>query len=72
MYNALAALAVGESLGLPLDRIAAGLAAAPPVPGRFELVDAGQDFVVAVDYAHKPDALAALAGERAAAASRAA
>ena len=57
VYNALAALAVGESLGLPLDRIAAGLAAAPPVPGRFELVDAGQDFVVAVDYAHKPDAL---------------
>jgi len=57
VYNALAALAVGESLGLPLDTIAAGLAAAPPVPGRFELVDAGQDFVVAVDYAHKPDAL---------------
>jgi len=57
VYNALAALAVGESLGLPLDRIAAGLAAAPPVPGRFELVDAGQRFVVAVDYAHKPDAL---------------
>ena len=57
VYNALAALAVGESLGLPLDRIAAGLAAAPPVPGRFELVEAGQPFVVAVDYAHKPDAL---------------
>ncbi|MEO8603863.1 MAG: UDP-N-acetylmuramoyl-L-alanyl-D-glutamate--2,6-diaminopimelate ligase [bacterium] len=57
VYNALAALAVGESLGVPLDSIAAGLAAAPPVPGRFELIDAGQDFVVAVDYAHKPDAL---------------
>jgi UDP-N-acetylmuramoyl-L-alanyl-D-glutamate--2,6-diaminopimelate ligase len=57
VYNALAALAVGEALGLPLDRIAAGLAGAPPVPGRFELVEAGQDFVVAVDYAHKPDAL---------------
>jgi len=60
VYNALAALAVGETLGLPLDGIAAGLAAAAPVPGRFELVDAGQDFVVAVDYAHKPDALARL------------
>ncbi len=57
VYNALAALAVGECLGVPLECIAAGLAAAPPVPGRFELVDAGQDFVVAVDYAHKPDAL---------------
>jgi UDP-N-acetylmuramoyl-L-alanyl-D-glutamate--2,6-diaminopimelate ligase len=60
VYNALAALAVGESLGLPLPVIARGLAEAPPVPGRFELVDAGQDFVVAVDYAHKPDALARL------------
>ena len=60
VYNALAALAVGEGLGLPLETIASGLAAAPPVPGRFELVDAGQDFVVAVDYAHKPDALARL------------
>jgi UDP-N-acetylmuramoyl-L-alanyl-D-glutamate--2,6-diaminopimelate ligase len=57
VYNALAALAAGESLGVPVDRIAAGLAAAPPVPGRFELVELGQDFVVAVDYAHKPDAL---------------
>jgi len=57
IYNALAAVAVGEALGVPLEQIAAGLAGAPPVPGRFELVDAGQEFVVAVDYAHKPDAL---------------
>ena len=57
VYNALAALAVGACLDAPLEQIAAGLAAAPPVPGRFELVDVGQDFVVAVDYAHKPDAL---------------
>ncbi len=57
VYNALAAVAVGEALGLDPAAVAAGLAAAPPVPGRFELVDAGQPFVVAVDYAHKPDAL---------------
>ncbi len=57
VYNALAALAVGECLGVDLEAIAAALAAAPPVPGRFELVEAGQNFVVAVDYAHKPDAL---------------
>jgi UDP-N-acetylmuramoyl-L-alanyl-D-glutamate--2,6-diaminopimelate ligase len=57
VYNALAAAAVASELGIDLETIAAGLAATPPIPGRFELVDAGQDFVVAVDYAHKPDAL---------------
>ncbi len=29
------------------------------MPGRFERIDAGQDFVVIVDYAHKPDAVEA-------------
>jgi UDP-N-acetylmuramoyl-L-alanyl-D-glutamate--2,6-diaminopimelate ligase len=57
VYNALAAVAVGIALGLDGEVIAAGLATAPPAPGRFELVDCGQDFRVAVDYAHKPDAL---------------
>lgn len=57
VYNALAAFAVAIALGLDADVAAAGLAAAPPVPGRFELIDCGQDFRVAVDYAHKPDAL---------------
>ena len=32
------------------------------VPGRMERVDAGQDFVVVVDYAHTPDALKAALG----------
>lgn len=57
VYNALAALAVGISFEIDLPVLASGLAATPAVRGRFELVDAGQDFVVAVDYAHKPDAL---------------
>jgi len=30
----------------------------PSVPGRFESIDAGQDFHVVVDYAHTPDGLA--------------
>jgi UDP-N-acetylmuramoyl-L-alanyl-D-glutamate--2,6-diaminopimelate ligase len=34
-----------------------GLSAAPPVPGRFETVSAGQGYTVIVDYSHKPDAL---------------
>ena len=29
------------------------------MPGRLERIDAGQDFVVVVDYAHKPDAVEA-------------
>lgn len=57
VYNALAAVAVGHSLGLDLDTVRSGVAATPAVPGRFELIDEAQPFVVAVDYAHKPDAL---------------
>ena len=57
VHNALAAIGVGVALRLNLSDICRGLAAAPPVPGRFELIDCGQDFKVAVDYAHKPDAL---------------
>lgn len=57
VHNALAALATGYALGLPLERVLQGVEDTPDVPGRFELVDEGQDFRVAVDYAHKPDAL---------------
>jgi UDP-N-acetylmuramoyl-L-alanyl-D-glutamate--2,6-diaminopimelate ligase len=57
VHNALAAIGAGVALRLELADTARGLAATPPVPGRFELVDCGQDFKVAVDYAHKPDAL---------------
>ncbi|MCC6629089.1 MAG: UDP-N-acetylmuramoyl-L-alanyl-D-glutamate--2,6-diaminopimelate ligase [Chloroflexi bacterium] len=56
--NALAAAAVGEGLGLPLDQIAAGLASLRAVPGRLERIDQGQPFLVVVDYAHTPDSLA--------------
>jgi len=56
LYNALAATGVGLAMGLELDVIKQGLESAF-VPGRFELVDKGQDFAVVVDYAHTPDAL---------------
>ena len=55
--NAVGAAAAAESLGIAPDVAARGLSAAPPVPGRFEAVDAGQPFAVLVDYAHKPGAL---------------
>ncbi len=55
--NALAALAVAHALGLDLDRAVTALAAADPVPGRMEPIDAGQGFGVLVDYAHTPDSL---------------
>jgi len=55
--NALAAIAACAEAGYDAARVAAGIAAGPGVPGRLERVEAGQDFVVVVDYAHKPDAV---------------
>jgi UDP-N-acetylmuramoyl-L-alanyl-D-glutamate--2,6-diaminopimelate ligase len=57
VYNILAACGVGLSYGLPAETIARGIANCQAVPGRFERVDEGQPFVVAVDYAHTDDAL---------------
>jgi UDP-N-acetylmuramoyl-L-alanyl-D-glutamate--2,6-diaminopimelate ligase len=55
--NLLAAVATGLALGLTPDAIARALAGVGTVPGRFEQVQAGQPFLVVVDYAHTPDAL---------------
>lgn len=57
--NAVLAAEAATALGMEPADAAAGLAAAEPVPGRFESVQAGQDFAVIVDYAHTPDGLAA-------------
>lgn len=57
IYNALAAMAAALADGFEMPGIIQALAAAPQVPGRFELLDEGQDFIVAVDYAHSPDGL---------------
>jgi UDP-N-acetylmuramoyl-L-alanyl-D-glutamate--2,6-diaminopimelate ligase len=55
--NILAALGAGLSYGLELEAMASSVALCRAVPGRFEPVDQGQSFLVAVDYAHTDDAL---------------
>lgn len=57
VYNALAAVAAGVADGIPVPVIKRALESVTGVPGRFELVDRGQDFAVIVDYAHTPDGL---------------
>jgi UDP-N-acetylmuramoyl-L-alanyl-D-glutamate--2,6-diaminopimelate ligase len=55
--NALAAATTAAALGIDGSDVAAGLSAVAPIPGRYEAVDAGQNFTVLVDYAHTPDGL---------------
>jgi len=57
VYNTLAAFTACAAMGIPVEVIKKALEGMPGVPGRFELVDAGQDFAVIVDYAHTPDGL---------------
>ncbi|GAB7003750.1 UDP-N-acetylmuramoyl-L-alanyl-D-glutamate--2,6-diaminopimelate ligase [Nocardioides sp. AN3] len=57
--NTLAAIAAAAEAGLDAERVAHGIAEAGGVPGRLERIEAGQDFTVVVDYAHKPDAVEA-------------
>ena len=57
IYNTLAAVASGLSLGYSLDVITAALENCAGAPGRFERVPHDGDFAVVVDYAHSDDAL---------------
>ena len=60
--NALAAIKTASWLGVPLDKCAEALHLLTRIPGRTEKIDAGQDFLAVVDYAHTPDSLTALYG----------
>jgi UDP-N-acetylmuramoyl-L-alanyl-D-glutamate--2,6-diaminopimelate ligase len=55
VYNSLAAVAVGEAVGLTPTQIEKGIAALESVEGRMMRIDEGQNFTVIVDYAHTPD-----------------
>jgi UDP-N-acetylmuramoyl-L-alanyl-D-glutamate--2,6-diaminopimelate ligase len=55
VHNALGAIAVGVTLGMPLAALASRLSDLPQVPGRLEVVS--QAPTVLRDYAHTPDAL---------------
>jgi UDP-N-acetylmuramoyl-L-alanyl-D-glutamate--2,6-diaminopimelate ligase len=56
-HNALAAIAVGEALGLDPAAMRRGLEAVERVPGRMERVFSSLPFSLVVDYAHTPNAL---------------
>ena len=57
--NALCAVASAGEAGLDAAAVADGIGASDGVPGRLERIDRGQDWLAIVDYAHKPDAVAA-------------
>ncbi len=58
VYNALAVIGAGLSLGLMLPEITEALTTAQGVKGRAEVVPTpGKDYTVIIDYSHTPDSL---------------
>ena len=57
VYNTLAAVAAAYAEGVDTQTIDKAIQTFHSVPGRFELVEAGQDFAIVVDYSHTPDSL---------------
>lgn len=62
VLNALAAIKTAAWLGVSAEKSAQALHLLTRIPGRAEKIEAGQDFVAIVDYAHTPDSLRALYG----------
>ncbi|MCP4717199.1 MAG: UDP-N-acetylmuramate--L-alanine ligase [Deltaproteobacteria bacterium] len=59
VYNALAAIAVGQALGISLSSIQRGLAAFSGIKRRLDLVGRCNDIAVFDDFAHNPDKISA-------------
>ena len=57
IYNSLAAILTAKLLGIEEETIKKALNKVKSVPGRFEMINAGQDFQIVVDYAHTPDGM---------------
>lgn len=57
VYNIMSAVGALLVEGIDLTVVEKEINAFAGVPGRFQLVDCGQDFTVVVDYAHTPDGL---------------
>lgn len=57
IYNSLAAILAADLLGVKSNIIKNSLAEIDSVPGRFEIINAGQNFQIIVDYAHTPDGM---------------
>lgn len=57
LYNILGAVSTALLLGIDRDTILDRIKDATGAPGRYELVNCGQDFSVIVDYCHTGDAL---------------
>jgi len=57
VYNALASIAAGIAMRIPISVIIKAIEKVEGVSGRFETVQHGQNFAVIVDYSHTPDSL---------------
>ncbi|MDP3296513.1 MAG: UDP-N-acetylmuramoyl-L-alanyl-D-glutamate--2,6-diaminopimelate ligase [Thermodesulfovibrionia bacterium] len=63
VYNILMSAGVAYALGVSREAIIEGIRTVKPVEGRLEKIDAGQNFLCIVDYAHTEDALKKLIEE---------
>lgn len=62
LQNALAAATLARALGVETSAIVRGCDNLVIIPGRAQHIEAGQNFLVVVDYAHTPESLSAIYG----------